>query len=261
MARTSLEANSPYVDCAEHGDGLTSLQFRRATGANTEQIILLVTNASVLELERRGNSFVFSAARFGEPLVSCELTNLDLSDGLYIGLFLCSHNGEVAERALFGETRIICPVKEGFKPYRDYIGSVLEILEVHTGKLELIHSSAQPFEAPNWTRDGKTLIYNLSGRGEGWGRLVAFDLASKQAAAINTGVAIKNNNDHVLSSDGTMLGISDQSQSGQSAIYTLPVGGGTPKRITPLTPSYLHGWSPDGKWLVYTGGRSNKYDI
>src|SRR5213080_3824298 len=87
MARTSLEANSPYVDCAEHGDGLTSLQFRRATGANTEQIILLVTNASVLELERRGNSFVFSAARFGEPFVSCELTNLDLSDGLYIGLF------------------------------------------------------------------------------------------------------------------------------------------------------------------------------
>jgi len=137
MARTSLEANSPYVDCAERGDGLTSLQFRAATGANTEQIILPVTNANVLQFERKGIRFIFSAARFGEPFVSCELTNLDLSDGLYIGLFLCSHNGEVAERALFRDTRIICPVKEGFKPYRDYIGSVLEILEVHTGKLNL----------------------------------------------------------------------------------------------------------------------------
>ena len=81
-------------------------------------------------------------------------------------------------------------------------------------------------------------------------------------AFIDTGFAIKNNNDHVLSFDGAMLGISDQSgPSGQSAVCTLPVGGGTPKRITPLTPSYLHGWSPDGKWLVYTGGRTNKYDI
>jgi Tol biopolymer transport system component len=57
-----------------------------------------------------------------------------------------------------------------------------------------------------------------------------------------------------------MLGISDQS-SGQSAVYTVPVQGGTPKRITPLTPSYLHGWSPDGKFLVYTGRRNGKFDI
>jgi Tol biopolymer transport system component len=64
----------------------------------------------------------------------------------------------------------------------------------------------------------------------------------------------------VLSFDGTMLAISDQSE-GQSAVYTVPVGGGQPKRITPLTPSYLHGWSPDGRWLVYTGGRDGEFDI
>jgi Tol biopolymer transport system component len=28
-----------------------------------------------------------------------------------------------------------------------------------------------------------------------------------------------------------------------------------------LAPSYLHGWSPDGKYLVYTGGRNGQYDI
>ena len=59
-----------------------------------------------------------------------------------------------------------------------------------------------------------------------------------------------------------MLGISDQSQGGRtSTVYTVPVAGGTPKRITPLTPSYLHGWSPDGKDLIYTGGRNNEFDI
>ncbi len=28
-----------------------------------------------------------------------------------------------------------------------------------------------------------------------------------------------------------------------------------------MTPSYLHGWSPDAKFLVYTGGRGDEYDI
>jgi Tol biopolymer transport system component len=152
-------------------------------------------------------------------------------------------------------------MREGFTPYRDYIGSMLETLDVHTGKLELLHTATVPFEAPNWTSDGKALLYNISGRSEGWGRIVRFDLATKKESNLNTGFAIKNNNDHVLSFDGTLLGLSDQSQGNQSQIYTVSIGGGTPKRITQLAPSYLHGWSPDGQWLVYTGGRSNKYDI
>jgi TolB protein len=262
MVRSTLEADASYADAAEHGDGLTSLQFRRAKGANTEQITVPVTNANVLQFERRGSTVIFSAARYGEIFVSRALTNFDLGDEVFAGLFLCSHNGEVVERAKFRDVRIIRPVKEGFTPYRDYIGSVLEILDVHTGKLETVYRSKQPFEAPNWTTDGKALIYNISARAEGWGRLARFDLATKRPTLINTDFAIKNNNDHVLSFDGAMLGISDQSAAGgQSTIYTLSARGGSPKRITSLTPSYLHGWSPDAQWLVYTGGRSNKYDI
>jgi TolB protein len=262
MVRPNLDADAPYADGAEHGDGLTSLQFRPVRGANTEQILLPVTNASVLQLERRGNTYTFSAARYGETFVSRALTNLDLGDEVYAGLFLCSHRGEVLERARFRDVRIIRPAREGFIPYRDYIGSVLEVLDVHSRNLEMIYASQQPFEAPNWTTDGKALIYNISGRTGDWGRLARFDLATQTPTLINTGSAIRNNNDHVLSFDGTMLGISDQSApGGASAIYTLPVGGGTPNRITPLAPSYLHGWSPDGKWLVYTGGRNNRFDV
>jgi Tol biopolymer transport system component len=148
-------------------------------------------------------------------------------------------------------------------PYRDFIGSVLEILDIRSGYRQTVHRSDQPFEAPNWTTDGAALIYNLSGRAEGWGGLYRFDLATRQSTLIDTGVANRNNNDHVLSFDGTMLGISDQSQAsgGRSTIYTVPVGGGVPKRITTLSPSYLHSWSPDGKDLIFTGGRDNEYDI
>ncbi len=260
IVRPNLDADSPYADCAEHGNGLTSLQFRRAKGAATAQLVLNITNADVLQFERRGNEFIFSAARFGETFVSTNLPDLELGDEVYAGLFLCAHNGNATEKAKFRDVRIIRPVKQGFVPYRDFIGSVLEILDVSSGRLEMIHSSAEPFEAPNWTRDGRALIYNVSGRAAGWGRLCRFQLATKKISVINTAPANRNNNDHVLSFNGKMLGISDQS-SGQSAVFTVPVRGGKPKRVTQLTPSYLHGWSPDGKFLVYAGRRNNKFDI
>jgi hypothetical protein len=263
MVRPGLEPDAPYADCAEHGNGLTSLQFRRTKGGNTQQIVLTTNGTDVLQFERKGTNFIFSAARYGEPFVTAELTNLDLGDDVYVGLFVCSHNPEVMEKAVFRDVRIVRPVKDRFVPYRDYIGSILEILDVSSGRLEAIYSSPQPFEAPNWTHDGGSLIYNVSGRAEGWGGLMRFDLATRTPTLLNTGSANRNNNDHVLSFDGTMIGLSHQGPEtkGQSAVYTIPIAGGMPKLITPLSPSYLHGWSPDGKFLVYTGGRQGKYDI
>jgi len=263
MVRPSLEPGAAYADCAEHGAGLTSLQFRRAMGSNTEEITLAITNADVLQFERRGSNYIFSAARYGEPFVSRQLTNFDLGDDVYAGLFICSHEADALERAIFRDVRIIRPAPEGFVPYKDFIGSVLEILDVQSGKLEHIYRSEQPFEAPNWTHDGQALIYNLSGRAAGWGQLCRFDLATRTPSILNTAPCVRNNNDHVLSFDGTMLGISDQSadHGGKSRVFTVPVQGGTPKLITPLTPSYFHGWSPDGKFLVYTGQRDGKFNI
>jgi hypothetical protein len=263
MVRPNLDADAPYADCVEHGDGLTSLQFRRSKGANTEQVTLNVTNADVLQFERHGSNFIFSAARFGEPFRSCELTNLDLGDKVFTGLFVCSHNGRRTEQAIFDDVRVIKPAKDDFIPYHDYLGSMLEVLDADTGNLKLIYSCRPPFEAPNWTREENFVIYNQSGPGNASG-LTRFDLEHESCHSIDTFFATRLNNDHVLSFDGKTLGISDQSKyygDGKSCILTLPATGGRPKKITPLTPSYLHGWSPDGKWLVYTGARNNKFDI
>jgi Tol biopolymer transport system component len=261
MIRATTDADSPYVDAVIHGDGLTSLQFRRTKGAITEEKRSQITGADVLQLERRGSRFIMSAAKFGDPFVVTELADMTLPDAVMTGLVLCSHNADVVERAVFGNVRVIRPAPENFRPYRDYIGSTLEVLDVTSGERRVLRSSADPVEAPNWTRDGGALIYNTSGAGDGRGRLVRYDLASGATAAIDTGTVIRNNNDHVLSFDGTMLAISDSSAGNGSAIYTVPTSGGTPKRITPLTPSYLHGWSPDGTTLVYTAQRDNDFDV
>jgi TolB protein len=263
MARSSLASDATYVDAVEHGGGLTSLQYRQLAGTNTFQCILPITNADIIQFERRGTNFIFSAAMNGDTFVSTNFADITLPDNLYVGLFVCAHNAAAKQKAIFHDVEIIRPAKPDFVPYHDYIGSVLHILDVQSGRLETVHASAQPFEAPDWTRDGRALIYNISGRSEGWGKLVRFDLATRQESVIDTSNEDKNNNDHVLSFDGTMLAISDQSQGhgGQSAVFTVPVGGGTPKPVTTAAPSYAHGWSPDGKFLVFTGGRGGKFDI
>ena len=263
IVRPNQDADAPYVDGMVHGSGLTSLQYRHARGAVTAQTELSVSGADVIQLERKGQAYTFSAARFGEPFTSASIFDVDLGDEVLVGLALCSHNPDVTERAIFRDVRIIRPAKETFVPYRDFIGSVLEILAVKSGHRQEILRPEQPIEAPNWTRDGKALIYNRSGRAAGWGGLYRFDLGSRQSTPIDTGIADRNNNDHVLSFDGKWLAISDQGQAsgGRSTVYTVPAGGGAPRRITTLSPSYAHTWSPDGKDLLFTGGRNNEFDI
>ena len=263
MVRPSRDADAPYVDGVVHGDGLTSLQYRHDKAGVTAQSELLVKGADVIQLERHGTAYTFSAAKYGEPFTSASVFDVALGDDVLVGLALCAHNPDVTERAVFRDVRVIRPARDAFVPYRDFIGSILEILDLQTGHRQEVLRSEVPVEAPNWTRDGTALIVNRSGRAAGWGGLYRFDLATRESTLIDTGAASRNNNDHVLSFDGRMLGISDQSAAsgGRSTIYTVPLAGGTPTRITRESPSYLHSWSPDGRFLLFTGGRNNEFDI
>ncbi|MGZ3467988.1 MAG: TolB family protein [Gemmatimonadaceae bacterium] len=258
--RPSLETNAPHVTAALHGDGLASLQFRRTADATTEELksALSLPNAdAVIQLERRDSVYIMSVARFGDTLVTHELTGVSLPDTVYVGLFVCAHNDTVVERAEFSNVGITKPPAAGFVPYRDYLGSNLEILDVATGNTTIVHQYKGSFQAPNWTHDGKALIYSQEGH------LYRFDMASQSVDVINTAFATHNNNDHVLSFDGRMLAISNNApeDSGASIVYTVPTTGGTPRRITAKGPSYLHGWSPDGRWLVFVGQRNGDFDV
>ena len=242
-----------------HGDGLTSLQHRQVAGGPTATISAAITHADVIELKREGRRFIMGVAKFGQPMVHTEFYGPDLGPDVHVGLFACSHNPKVKETATFTNVRIVVPPKVGWVPYRDYIGSNLEVLDIETGHRTVLHTSPISIQAPNWTTDGKTLIFN------GSGKLWTFDLASKAVAEFNTGSVTRNNNDHVLSFDGSMLGISSASQDpadgNRSVVWVLPATGGEPKRVTANSPSYLHGWSLDKKWLFYTGQRNNELDI
>ena len=258
MIRKSLDGRSPHVNAVEHGDGLTSLQFRRTDGAQTEEHKFRITKANILQLERKGDQYIMRAAEYGQPFQTDTISGIDLGDEVYVGLFVGSHDADRLETGVFSNVRITVPYKgESDGNTQMTMGSNLELLELASGRRDIIYSVPYSIQAPNWTPDGKDLIFN-----DAKGLIYKFDLATRTPAPINTGSITHNNNDHVISFDGKMLGLSNWVKDlGGSIIYTVPIDGGTPKQVTPKGPSYLHGWSPDGKDLVFCGQRDGEFDV
>lgn len=138
---------------------------------------------------------------------------------------------------------------------RDVV-SILETIDVETGARAELARFDTLIEAPNWTQDGGSLVYNRGGR------IFVFDLATRESREIDSGYVDHCNNDHVLSPDRTRIAVSHHTrEDGQSRIYIFPLAGGAPTLVTPMAPSYLHGWSPDGETLAYCAERNGQYDI
>jgi WD40 repeat protein len=257
MVRSDLDANAAHVSAVLHGDGLAALQWRASVGGQTEEVRSSVTGPDVIQLERRGNSYVMSVARHGEAFTRETRSDLVLGEQVYVGVFVSSHNADVLEDGVFRNVRIIAPAGDELVPYQDYLGSNLEVLDPETGHRQILYRSPESSQAPNWTPDSRALVYTAGGL------LYRFDLDTGAPVAVNTGFATSNNNDHVLSFDGRWQAISHHSaeDDGASIIYVLPAEGGAPRRVTDRGPSYLHGWSPDGRYLVYTAQRGGEYDV
>lgn len=256
MIRSGLSSGAAHVSCVIHGDGLTSLQYRGAEGQDMEEVKFETIGPNVIQLEKKGDDFIMSVAQFGE-LYTKKSIQVKLEGPLETGLFICSHNVEVVEEAIFSNVRVFGTEPEGMVQYEEYLGSLLEVMDVESGKRHILAGAPGSLQAPNWTPDGKSLIYNADGL------LYQFDLESKHSTILNTGFAMRNNNDHVISFDGKHMAISHHAEedNGQSVVYTLPLEGGTPTRVTPKSPSYLHGWSADNKYLVYCAARNGQYDV
>lgn len=257
MIRSSLDSSAAVVTCTVHGDGLTALQFRKNAGEIMKEIKLKIVGPDVLQLEKKGNKFIMSVAHFGELYQVQEIDSIDIGSELFAGLYVCAHTNKFSEQADFANTKIFNTAPDNLVQYKTYLGSSLEVMDISTGKREELVRSPISLQAPNWTPNGKTLIYNSEGK------LYNFDIASKSASILNTDFANKNNNDHVLSFDGKQIGISHHGveSKGQSVVYTVSIKGGVPKRITENSPSYFHGWSPNSKLLLYTADRNGDFDI
>ena len=253
MIRQSLDGNSASVDLARHGDGLTSLQFRPATGADTHEVQSNMVSPSRVRLEKRGDFFyAFVADKDGKLQPAGASTKLGLSGDFYVGIGVSAHDKDAMETADFSKVKVETLTASDKKPV---LYSTLETVPIASTDRRVAYVAATHFEAPNWSRDGSYFLFNQDGG------IYKLALSGGEPIRIPTGAQVQCNNDHGISPDGTMIAVSDSTQVKKSMVYTLPIAGGVPKQITTNSPSYWHGWSPDGSTLAFTGQRGDNFDI
>jgi TolB protein len=253
MIRQSLEPDSPYVDIALHGNGMTALQYRDTPSDSTHEIVAVESMPAHLLLEKRGDNFFMSlASGSNTPKISGGSIRLAITGSFYVGIGVCSHETNLVETAVFSNVKIGIP--QAVSQPRLY--SSLETIEIDSTDRYVVYVAPEHFEAPNWSRDGSYLLFNRDGL------IQKIPVGGGAPAKIDTGFAIRCNNDHGISADGNSLVISDQTQEDHhSLVYVLPIAGGIPRRITKNSPSYWHGWSPDGKTITFVGERGGEFDI
>jgi TolB protein len=247
MLRQSLDADSAYADAAQHGSGLTALQYRLAQGATTQDIELEIPSPKKLRLEKRGETITMFLSMGDEPLHQVGSSiKLPLREPIYVGLGVCSHDVNVSEKVVFSnvDLKALPPAAA------DHLGLYSTLQTIGTednSRRAMLYTTRGRFEAPNWTRDGKTLIFNQNGK------IMKIPAVGGAPEAMNIGAATRCNGSHGLSPDGKWLAIScSMPERPESHVYIVPSNGGTPRLVTEHPNSYWHSWSPDGKTVVFT---------
>jgi len=261
QAESVISQNSALGLFEKHGDIGDVLKPGAVEFDAKKKSYLVAGGGENMWFDKDAFHFVFmSIARENEALHAAGGSfRLKFSEPFFIGLGVCAHDNNAIEKAVFSNVEITSGKSQaaGLPGQGEpVLESTLETIAIASKDRRVVHRARAHFEAPNWSRDGKALLFNQAGR------LYQLPVAGGEPQLLDTGFATRCNNDHGFSPDGSQLVISDQSQrDNKSLIYILPSGGGTPRLVTELGPSYWHGWSPDGKTLVYCAERNGNYDV
>jgi TolB protein len=303
MFRQTLDSDAMYADAAIHGSGETALQYRRNKGDTTQDIAFNIGAPQRLRLEKRGDTITLFLSAHGEPLHQVGASiKLHFDGDFYAGLGVCAHNKDAVEQATFAHVELeplTAPITSApaasatpaatptSTPAPMALYSTLQTIAIDNNARMafVIQTGKGQMEAPNWSRDGKTLIFNRAGKlwsvpaGEGDGSLAA-------ATPIDIGNASDCTGSHGLSPDGKWLAMTCTTPDHPGRrVYIVPAAGaivpaagaivpaagaivpatgGAPRMVTANPDSYFHSWSPDGKTILFTRpshGSGNIYSI
>jgi Tol biopolymer transport system component len=261
MFRQTLDADGVYADAAVHGSGLTALQYRRTRSATTQDIELNIELPKTVRLEKRGDEIAMFLSMKGEPLHQVGASIKMRFDGqFYAGIGVCSHNKDAVEKAVFArlELKPPAPIAAGA---RMALYSTLQTIGIEDSfrRALVVATGREQMEAPNWSRDGASLLFTREGK------IWKIGAEGGTPARVDTGALEGCGGSHGLSPDGKWLAVSCAIAGGREVrIYIVPSGGGTPRQVTANPWAWFHSWSPDGKTILFVrpdNGSLNLYAI
>ena len=174
----------------------------------------------------------------------------------YVGIGVCSHNKDVTEKAVFSNVELThrCPPPPGRAGPLQHARDAGDRLDRSPRRPR---HARRRIEAPNWLRDGQTLIFNSGGR------IYRIPAAGGQAARPSTPASPRAATTTTASRPTARCWPSATSRrgSGSRSSTRCRSPAGRPGSSRRPGPSYWHGWSPDGKTLAYCGERDGEFDI
>lgn len=128
------------------------------------------------------------------------------------------------------------------------IVSSLQTIDIASGRATVVLKQPGRLMAPNWSRDGKLLLFTDAGR------IVTIPVAEGTAQPLNVGNLTGCSGSHGFSPDGKLFAVTCAStELADRRVYVLPAEGGAPRMLTQNT-AWFHSWSPDGKTILFTRG-------
>jgi TolB protein len=251
MVRKSLDAGDAYVDVAQHGSGMTALQYRRAKGEQTQSSGINIDAPKRIRLEKRGDVFTMYVSTHGEPLHQVgATTKLHFDEPFFIGLGVSGHNTRAAEKAVFSNVELK-QLTAPATPPQFVLYSTLQTIEVDEklprANILLSHTGPRSM-APNWSRDGKTIVFTKGSS------IASIPADGGTAQEINVGGLVSCSGSHGFSPNGRLFALTcATADRNDRRVFIIPAGGGTPRQVTENI-GYFHSWSPDGKTILYTRG-------
>jgi TolB protein len=247
--RQSLDPDSMYADVAVHGNGETALQYRRNKGDTTQDIAFDLGAPKTVRLEKRGDTITLFVSMKGEPLHQAGASvRLHFTEPFYAGLGVCAHQDGAVEQATFSHVELT-PLTPPANPRPRTLYSTLQTIAIdNNARMAFVILTGKGYmEAPNWSRDGKTLIFDRDGH------IWTVPATGGEPTALDIGDATGCTGSHGLSPDGKWLAMTCTTPEHPGRrVYVVPSSGGAPHMVTENPDSYFHSWSPDGKTILFT---------
>ena len=252
------------------------MQYRRALGANSEDIELNIEAPKSVRVEKHGDTFILFLSMKGEPLHQVGASvSLHLEEPFYVGLGAVSHDVSTTDRVAFSNVKVASPL--GISPLaarspaaaettqKVALYSTLRTIQIEDQfrRAEVIRTGAAFMHSAHWSpADGGNIYAYEEGRIE---RIPYRDSAAGGTPqAVDVGSLVGCSGNYGLSPDGKWFAVScAPKKGGQHDVYLVPAhGGGAPSRVTDgKVSSYFHAWAPDSQTIAFTRGGAGKADI